>query len=98
MDLIDFARYFGAMALVLGLLGVAALAARRYGIPGIAKADSLRRLAVSETLMLGPRYKLLLVRRDNAEHLILMGPGGATLLENGIPAPQVAREQVGAVR
>lgn len=86
MDIVDFARYFGALILVLGLLGLAGLAARRYGVPGISKSAATRRLSVSETLMLGPRHKLLLVRRDDAELLLLLGPQGATLLENGIPA------------
>ncbi|MGD0142876.1 MAG: hypothetical protein ABSC92_06940 [Rhizomicrobium sp.] len=87
MDLIDFGRYLGALLLVLGLLGAAALAARRYGLPGIAKGVATRRLSLVETLMIGPRHKLFLLRRDGVEHLVLMGPQGASVVETGIFAP-----------
>jgi flagellar protein FliO/FliZ len=85
MDLIDIARYLGALMLVLALLGLAALAARRYGLPGIAAGNALRRLSVVETLMIGPRHKIFLLRRDDREHLILVGPQGASVVESGIP-------------
>src|ERR1700743_575861 len=90
MDLIDLARYFSALILVLSLLGFAALAARKYGLPGITKGTAQKRLSVVETLMVGPRHKLFLFKRDGGEHLVRMGPQGANVIENGIipPAPQ----------
>ncbi len=88
MDLIDIARYLGALMLVLALLGFAALAARRYGIPGIAGGGAFRRLAVVETLMIGPRHKIFLLRRDDSEHLILVSPQGASVIESGVRAPE----------
>ena len=94
MDLIDYGRYLGALLMVLGLLGAAALGARRYGLPGIVKGASTRRLSLVETLMIGPRHKLFLFRRDGVEHLVLMGPQGASVVETGIsppPATMVAR-------
>ncbi len=91
MEYIDIARYAGALLVVLALLGLAALAARRYGVPGVLKANAVRRLTVVESLMIGPRQKLLLVKRDNREHLLFIGPQGATLIENAdapaVPAP-----------
>lgn len=84
MDIIDFGRYLGALLLVLGLLGAAALGTRRFGLPGIAKGVSTRRLALVETLMIGPRHKLFLLRRDGVEHLVLMGPQGTSVVETGI--------------
>ena len=82
MEYVDIARYLGALLVVLALLGLAALAARRYGVPGVMKANAVRRLSVVESLMIGPRQKLLLVRKDNREHLLFIGPQGATLVEN----------------
>lgn len=87
MDLIDIARYFGALILVMGLLGVAWLATKRYGVPGVIQRQNLRRLSVVESLMIGSRYKLLLVKRDGTEHLVLMGPQGASVIESGIATP-----------
>jgi len=89
MDLIDVARYFGALILVMGLLGVAWLATKRYGVPGVIQRQNLRRLSIVESLMIGSRYKLLLLKRDGTEHLVLMGPQGASVIETGIAAPAV---------
>src|SRR5277367_6442435 len=86
MDVMDFARYIGALLLVLGLIGGAGLAARRFGLGSLVKPVATRRLAVVETLMIGPRQRLLIVRRDNVEHLVLSGPEGTSVLEAGIPA------------
>jgi len=86
VDLIDFARYLGALMLVLALVGFAALAARRFGVPGIMSANSTRRLAVVETLMLDARHKLFILRRDDKEHVVLVGPDGSSVIESGIAA------------
>jgi flagellar protein FliO/FliZ len=90
MDLIDLARYFSALILVLALLGFAALAARKYGLPGISKGSAQRRLSIVETLMVGPKHKLFLFKRDGVEHLVLLGPQGASVIENGINPGEVA--------
>ena len=82
----DFARYLGALLLVLGLVGAAGLAARRFGLGGLVKPSATRRLAVVETLMIGPRQRLLIIRRDGVEHLVLSGPDGTNVIEAGIPA------------
>lgn len=86
MDLIDIARYVGALLLVLSLVGFAALAARRYGLGGFVQGTMQRRLGIVESLTIGPRHKLVLLRRDGREHLVLVGPQGADLIEGGIPA------------
>lgn len=82
---IEIIRYIGALFLVLALIGGAGLAARRWGVPGVTKAVDQKRLAVVETLMIGPRQRLFIVRRDNVEHLLFSGPDGVCLVENNIP-------------
>ena len=79
MDAPDFLRAVFALALTLGLIGVAAVLARRYG-PNAgfrlqAPAKAKRRLAVVETLMLDPARRLVLVRCDDQERLLLLGEG-----------------------
>ena len=86
MEYLDLLRYFGALLLVLAMVGGAGLLARRFGVPGVTKATSVKRLAVVETLMVGPRQRLIILRRDNVEHLVLSGPEGASVIESGIPA------------
>jgi flagellar protein FliO/FliZ len=93
MDVLDLGRYFASLLLVGGLLGVAWLAARRFGVPGVMQGTTQKRLSVVETLMIGPRHKLFLLRRDGVEHLLLIGPQGANVVENGIPA-ELLREQL----
>ena len=86
MDVIEVWRYVGALLLVGGLMAFALVGVRRFGIPGIAKPDRTRRIRIIETVMLSPRQRLVLIRRDDVEHLIAFGPEGACIIEKGIPA------------
>lgn len=61
-----------------------------------------RRLAVVDTLALDPKRQLLIVRRDNVEHLILTGGPQDVVVETGIaveeaPAAQPARRPIPTV-
>lgn len=82
MDLVDLFRFFGALAVVLGLIAACALLARRFGLAGAIGSASTRRLGLVETLTLDNRRRLILVRRDDREHLILLGPTGEIILES----------------
>ena len=79
MDAPDLLRAMFALALTLGLIGVAAVLARRYGPSAIFKMQQTtkaqRRLAVVETLMLDPARRLVIVRCDDQERLLLLGEG-----------------------
>ncbi|MGY6662565.1 MAG: flagellar biosynthetic protein FliO [Glycocaulis sp.] len=90
MDVMDFGRYFAALLLVLGLLGALALLARRAGLahflPNIQRPNAPRRMEVASTLMLDPRRRVVLVRVDDEEHVILLGLAGETVLDRR-PAP-----------
>ncbi len=87
MEFLDIARYLLALVLVLALIAGAGLAARRFGVPGVTRASADKRLAIIETLMIGPRQRLFIVRRDDAEHLIFSSPDGTTVVESGFKAP-----------
>jgi flagellar protein FliO/FliZ len=84
MEFVEIARYVGALLLVLALIGAAGIAARKWGVPGVTRSVEQKRLAVVETLMIGPRQRLYIIRRDSVEHLIFAGPDGACLVESGI--------------
>jgi Flagellar biogenesis protein len=94
MDALDFARYLAALLLVLGLIGAAGLATRKFGVPGLAKPNAVRRLHIVETLMLSPRQRLAIIRRDEVEHLVLITPAGADVIETGFSAPTAAGKPV----
>lgn len=93
MDVLDFARYFAALLLVLGLIGAAGLVTRKFGVPGLAKPAKTRRIQIVETLMLSPRQKIALIRRDDVEHMVMITPTGATVIESGITPPPQAEPQ-----
>lgn len=89
VDIIDYMRFLGALAFVLGLLLGCAWLLRRYGhklgglgIAGPGPRD--KRLGLVETIGLGPRQRLAIIRRDDVEHLLLLGPDGAHVIETGI--------------
>ena len=93
MDVLDFARYFAALLLVLGLIGAAGLATRKFGLPGLTKPAATRRIHIVETMMLSPRQKIAIIRRDDVEHLVMITANGATVIESGFSAPPKAGDQ-----
>ena len=88
MDLDLILRFLLALLVVLGLIGLFAWAARRFGLSsrlGTAVGKS-RRLRVVEVTALDPKTRLVLLRRDEVEHLVLLGPAGGMVIETGIKA------------
>ena len=78
MQLLDFVRAIFGLAFTLGLIGVAAWAGRRYAPQLMARLQAQRgerRMQVVETLVLDPARRLVLVRIDSEERLILLGDG-----------------------
>lgn len=89
MDLSNYIRFVAALAFVLALIGVATWAARRFGIggkvPPVRRGD--RRLQIVEVAVVDPKHRAVLLKRDDVEHLVLIGPTASTLIESGIAAP-----------
>jgi flagellar protein FliO/FliZ len=78
MSFADFARAFFALAVTLGLVGVAAVALRRFGpewMIRLQRPRADRRLVIVESLPLDPARRLVLVRLDQTERLLLLGEG-----------------------
>ena len=78
MNFLDLFRAVFGLAITLGLIGLAAWAARRYAPKLLAKFQAergARRLKVVETLVLDPSRRLVLIRVDDEERLILLGEG-----------------------
>jgi flagellar protein FliO/FliZ len=79
------ARFLVALAIVLALIAAATWFARRYLSSGIiGNLGGRRRLSVVEYAMLDGKSRLVLVRRDETEHLLVLGPSGAVVVESGI--------------
>ncbi len=78
MNLFDLARAIFGLVFVLGLIGLVAWAARRYAPQLLARLSAergARRMQVVETLVLDPARRLVLVRVDNEERLLILGEG-----------------------
>lgn len=83
----QYLQFALALGFVLALIGVLALLAQRFGLGHAPRRGAPRRLAVAEVMALDARHKLVLVRRDEVEHLIVLGPGAPTVVETAMPAP-----------
>jgi flagellar protein FliO/FliZ len=89
MDTGIYLRFVLALVFVLALIGLLAWLARRFGI-GVrmpAKRGQAKRLSVIEVTSLDPKRRLVLIRRDDTEHLLLLGATGDRVIEGGIAAP-----------
>ena len=88
-------RFFLAFLIVLGLIGAAAWAVRRFGsarLGGVVRGRQPR-LAVIEYATVDARRRLLLVRRDNIEHLVMIGgPSDVVVESNIVRAMPASRE------
>ncbi len=88
MDFSEIFRFVAALAFILGLIGVCAIVARRLGLaPGVSAVGGQRRLGIVEVKAIDAKHRLLLIRRDGKEHLILTGGETPLLIEGGIEAP-----------
>lgn len=94
MDLATYLKFTLSLVLVLALFGAGVWALKRY-LPGLkVGARPGRRLSVVEVLMLDTRRRLVLVRRDGVEHLILLGATTETVIERGSPIGQSFAEHL----
>ncbi len=77
MSFADVFRMMAALAVTLGLGGLALVLVRRFAPLEVLRirTPGERRLALVESLMLDPQRRLVLVRCDGREHLILLGEG-----------------------
>lgn len=92
MDLFDYARFVAALAIVLGLIAICAYAVKRFGLAPRISNSADRRIRILEVANVDVRRQLMLVRRDDVEHLVLLGPSGDLLVESGIEALPIANE------
>ena len=92
MDVGNYTQFVLALVFVLSLIGLLAWAVRRFGlIPGVPRVSGPgHRLSVVEAANIDPRRRLILVRRDDVEHLILLGPDSMTVVETGITVAKTA--------
>lgn len=95
MEIEVYLRFVAALAFTLGLIGLAWWAARRWAhvLPhgmAVRPAGGGRRLSIVEVGTVDARHRLVLVRRDDVEHLLLIGTQNDLVVESGIRPPGAA--------
>jgi flagellar protein FliO/FliZ len=88
-------RFFIAFVVVFALIGVTAWLVRRFGsgaLGGAGARGRAPRLAVIEAGAVDGRRKLVLIRRDNTEHLLMIGGPTDIVVEANIVRGQSSRE------
>lgn len=81
-------KFISAFAFVMGMMFLLSWGLKRMGLAGHSLLPGgKRRLKVVEILPIDHRRRLVLVRRDDKEHLLVLGAGGETVVEHNIQAP-----------
>ncbi len=89
------ARFFIAFLVVLALIGLTAWVVRRFGanrLGGAGARGRQPRLAVIDAASVDGRRRLVLIRRDNIEHLLMIGGPTDVVIEPNIVRAASARE------
>src|ERR1700682_4108277 len=89
--------FFFAFVAVLSLIGVAAWLVRRFAgnrLGANTNRGRMPRLAVIDAAAVDGRRRLVLVRRDNVEHLLMIGGPTDIVVEPNIVRAMPARDQM----
>lgn len=90
MEQLNYLRYLLAFAIVMGLICLMGWAGKKFGWAqlGIKMASPQnKRLQVISMQSIDTRNRLVLIRRDNTEHLLAVGPEQITVIETNITPP-----------
>ncbi len=82
MDLSVYIRFIVALIFVLSLIGLIYWCAQRFGLRRVL-GDKIAggRIEIIETKRINTKFQLVLIRRDTATHLILLGADNGMLIE-----------------
>src|SRR5690348_10581786 len=89
--------FFFAFVAVLALIGLAAWLVRRFATNRLGANTNrgrMPRLAVIDAAAVDGRRRLVLVRRDNVEHLLMIGGPSDIVVEPNIVRAMPARDQM----
>lgn len=84
LEIVDISRAIMGLGVVLLLIVAVLWLVRRFGPHGVVGGKPAgRRLALVESLAIDPRTRLVLVRQDDLEHLLVIAAsGGATVVSS----------------
>lgn len=84
MESADYTRTFLVLAFVMGLIWACAWLAKKFGLDKKLRGvtgGAANRLAVTDTIYIDPKRKLLLVRADAREYVLLVAGDTVTVID-----------------
>ncbi len=90
MEHFDFIKYFSAFIVVIGSILAGSWVLRRLNLSRLIEGASgkKRRMRIAEVLPLDTRNKLVMVRIDEQDHIILLTQNGGNIISNQISMQQ----------
>jgi flagellar protein FliO/FliZ len=83
MDLMTILKFIAALGLVLSMIGGCAFLASRFNLlSNLGRRPGARRMKVQESLILDAKHRMMIVKSDNREHVLLFGPSGDVVVES----------------
>lgn len=88
-DLPQIVRLIAALAFVLALMGGLTVLLRKLGLAesSAKQTGDRKRLKIIESIPLDHRRKLVLIQRDDRQHLVILGANSEIVVESNIPGP-----------
>ncbi len=87
IDSVSYLKFLFALVFVIGLIGGVALLAKRFGIGtrGPMRRAKGNRLSIVENMQIDAKRRVILIRRDQKEYLLLVGGVTDLVIESDIP-------------
>ena len=87
IDSVSYLKFLFALIFVLGLIGGFALLAKKFGMGnrGPMRRGKGTRLSIVESMPLDAKRRGMLIRRDDKEHMLLLGGVTELVIEGDIP-------------
>lgn len=86
MDPLTYLKFIAALSFVLGLIGICVWLARKFNIlPDVQHIrKDKRRMEIIESLPLDPKRRMMIVRRDDKEVVLILGATSEIIVETGL--------------
>ncbi|MCD8497257.1 MAG: flagellar biosynthetic protein FliO [Alphaproteobacteria bacterium] len=86
ISLTEILKLAAALAFVVALMGGLSLAIRKLGLAEnmSVKSGNVKRLKIVEAIPLDPRRRAVLLRCDDKDHLVILGPNGETVIKTDL--------------
>ncbi|MEQ1755735.1 MAG: flagellar biosynthetic protein FliO [Micropepsaceae bacterium] len=95
METTNYLQFGAALIFVLALIGAIALLLRAFGGLNLTqRRPGDRRLSIIESLLVDARRRIILVRRDDEEYLVLLSPHGDIILDDRIKVKDIPESPI----